>query len=98
MVKYEPVLKWSTTSSKVILVCGRTFQSLAPVKSSVLLRWYSMASESYFPTDRAGLRVGPWKMFCEYPAWNDTLESGRIVRLVSVILRTVLNITGESLF
>src|ERR1700721_644770 len=34
-------------------------------------------------------------MFCEYPARYVTRESGKMVRLVSVMRRTVLNNTGD---
>ena len=34
-------------------------------------------------------------MFCEYPARNVTFDSGKSVRWVSVIRRTVLNMNGD---
>jgi hypothetical protein len=39
--------------------------------------------------------LGPWKIFCEYPNRYVTFESGCMVRLVSVMRRTVLNKNGD---
>ena len=80
----------------MILVCATGFQSIAPIKSSVLLRTYSSSKLLYLPIDRLVIVLGPWKMLCTYPTRNVTLESGRIVRLVSVMRRTVLYIIPES--